>query len=466
MSFYIVSFLVLVVALSGVASSLNARIVNETNAANGEYPYMVSLRTAGNVHLCGGSILNHYWVLSAAMCLVSISTANVNVVVGTNSLRFGGVIYQVELVVIHPSYNSVTLIYDAGLIKTTTYIRYGLVVEPICLAHVLPDNGTVGALTGWGFTLTSTSENNLKVLKTKVMDQTVCKNKMSVLGYNLQFMQFCTFNEYAVGCVGDNGGPIVVDNKQFGILSWLTCIIDIPDIYTNVPIVRVSAEIEKRIINGTTVYNDDYPYMVSLRSTANYHFCGGSIVSRFWVLTSAVCVNLIPDFIVVVGTNSLSFGGVIYKVDYFLQHPLFNSTTLSYNAALIKTTNRIQFSRQVLPVFLARVLPFVGTVGVLTGWGPTSLPPLSVPDQLEALRTTVIEQSVCADAFTDRGYTLQSMQFCTFSNKSGGCYTDAGGPIVAGYRQFGILSIATCGSGYPDVYTRVPYIRQWIMKYI
>lgn len=44
------------------------RIVGGQTAQEGQFPYQVSLRANGN-HFCGGSIVNEYWIVTAAHCL-------------------------------------------------------------------------------------------------------------------------------------------------------------------------------------------------------------------------------------------------------------------------------------------------------------------------------------------------------------------------------------------------------------
>ena len=45
-----------------------------------------------------------------------------------------------------------------------------------------------------------------------------------------------------------------------------------------------------KIIDGTETAINEYPWIVSLQ-LANYHFCGGSLISENWVLTAAHCVD-------------------------------------------------------------------------------------------------------------------------------------------------------------------------------
>lgn len=89
----------------------------------------------------------------------------------------------------------------------------------------------------------------------------------------------------------------------------------------------VIQDAEGRLVGGTGVQNGQVPFMASLRSfVGNVHFCGGSILTNRWILTSATCTagKALNGINVVVGSVTLNAGGVTYRSLNITQHPLFD----------------------------------------------------------------------------------------------------------------------------------------------
>ena len=54
--------------------------------------------------------------------------------------------------------------------------------------------------------------------------------------------------------------------------------------------------LHKRIINGNDAAHGSHPYMVAIMKKGKhwgvwYHHCGGTLISRDWVLTAARCTK-------------------------------------------------------------------------------------------------------------------------------------------------------------------------------
>ena len=56
-------------SLTGAPNSGSGRLVGGTQAAAGDYPFVISL-SENDQHICGGFIYNDRWVVTAASCVV------------------------------------------------------------------------------------------------------------------------------------------------------------------------------------------------------------------------------------------------------------------------------------------------------------------------------------------------------------------------------------------------------------
>lgn len=128
------------------------------------------------------------------------------------------------------------------------------------------------------------------------------------------------------------------------------------------------------IIGGTTALPGQFPYQASLRSTANRHFCGGSIYTNRWIISAAHCTeSKTPASLkVAVGTNSIT-AGVSYNVILIKNHPSFNLRKYANDVSLVKTAVAITFNSIVAPIPLSTA-NIQGVVNcIASGWGRTSV---------------------------------------------------------------------------------------------
>lgn len=87
-----------------------------------------------------------------------------------------------------------------------------------------------------------------------------------------------------------------------------------------------------RIVGGRDAVLGEIPYQVSLRNPANFHFCGGAIISKRWVLTAGHCIINRPQnsIHIVAGSVRLDSAGVTYISSRFFTHEHYNIDWIAY----------------------------------------------------------------------------------------------------------------------------------------
>lgn len=86
-----------------------------------QFPYMVSLRNKkSNNHFCGGAILNHHWIATAAHCFASRKIQEIFASVGSLELHAGGTSYDVGHIIV----NEQEIQNDIALLQTRQEIVF------------------------------------------------------------------------------------------------------------------------------------------------------------------------------------------------------------------------------------------------------------------------------------------------------------------------------------------------------
>lgn len=132
---------------------------------------------------------------------------------------------------------------------------------------------------------------------------------------------------------------------------------------------------EGRIVGGKNASEGQFPYQVSIRNERNFHFCGGFILSEYWVGTAAHCsVGQKPEnvfiFYGILGRTEAGPSSVAEKVIY---NSKYDSSMIQNDVALIKTKSKIVFSDLVQPIKLGTTEVEEGVEVVASGWGQTSV---------------------------------------------------------------------------------------------
>jgi secreted trypsin-like serine protease len=221
------------------------RIVGGANAGIGEYPWQVrlSIYEAGNYYLCGGTLIDPQWVLTAGHCVTesggSISAPGYVDVYVDNYDRTDSW-YQhrsVIQVIRHPSYNDGTLDNDIALLRLDTPVTIGdgtnspytktaaIPLVPATIGNLASVNAWV---TGWGRTTEGGSSTNiLQKVQLPIIENSVCNDINHYNGEITSNMMCAGFDAGGKDtCQGDSGGPLVVWNtgtgqwNLAGIISW------------------------------------------------------------------------------------------------------------------------------------------------------------------------------------------------------------------------------------------------------
>ncbi|KAJ6641490.1 Chymotrypsin-2 [Pseudolycoriella hygida] len=233
-----------------------------------------------------------------------------------------------------------------------------------------------------------------------------------------------------------------------------------------------SPPIEELIWDGDDIPQQNLPpYMASLRSLTNVHFCGGAIVSTRHVLTAAQCTigrsaNAIN---VVVGTVLRSAAGIPHTGQLLFIHPRFDRKTLINDISIIQTNRLIEMT-DIVQIATINPSLTVGRVSAqFSGWGRTS-ESIFDPDRLHTMNTTTITNAECInEQYPENVGRITDSKICTDnrSNQRGMCYGDEGGALMAGNEIIGIASFHSyCDLNVANIYERVAHHRLWISTII
>ncbi|CAA0110202.1 Trypsin [BD1-7 clade bacterium] len=180
---------------------------------------------------------------------------------------------------------------------------------------------------------------------------------------------------------------------------------------------------KQRIVGGSDVNQDEWPWMVSLQDANsehadNGHSCGSSLIANRWVLTASHCLTKTtnPEQLEVrISGHDLSqtsASGQLHQVKRVLLHPNYNTDTLDRDIALLElaSTSDATSISPINNVDMARVVHDT-TLSVI-GWGQRSETDRESPTVLQQVSVPFVSRDTCEQARNGGDGELSDTMIC------------------------------------------------------
>lgn len=242
------ALLICSLVLACAFATKTAKVINGQKAVAGGSPDIVwQVRVISGPDLCGGSIIDANFILTAAHCMRTIddtaktqTDVTASQVSASTGIDAFGTVFQVSDFWLHPSYllsTDPTQRVDLAVLKLVKNITFSSTVNKIAMddgtCATCRANGAAYVTSGYGNTLSSVSGGNTQqssvLLFTNLVGTTLA-NCQSVCPFQLPVSTLCagsggnclnTNTGCSDACTGDSGGPLVFNAGSLASPSWI-----------------------------------------------------------------------------------------------------------------------------------------------------------------------------------------------------------------------------------------------------
>lgn len=243
-------------------------------------------------------------------------------------------------------------------------------------------------------------------------------------------------------------------------------------------------QIGKFVANGNVAGRHDFPFKVALipEMTFGTGLCGGSLISRWSVLTAAHCLYGASSTIVALGASDLNNPTEAFQARFrvqstnFIIHPLYRPAVTNSDIAIVRFHHAIHMFHQAvdivqLPSDAMMADVFANEQSWVMGFGRYSAVS-NFAFNLRFIEVATMPNGGLLGCNVRFPGLVDASHICTSGIQGRGfCSGDIGAPLVIkgvdGYIQVGIASLwqsGGCATGEPSIFTRVTSFLPWIRQ--